>query len=191
MARRKKRKRIQTKFYRLNQYIQAPQIRVVDERAKQLGVMKREEALKMAQEKGLDLVEVAPAAKPPVVKLIDFKKFRYLEAKKRQQEKKAIKGGELKEIRLTPFIAKNDFEFRIKRTREFLKEGNKVKVVVRFVGRQITRKEFGKKLIEDFIKAMENWGKPEHEPRWAGRNFFITLAPTVGTKGKPRENPSG
>lgn len=181
MARRKKRKKFQTKFYRINQYIQAPQIRVVDNKGKQLGMMKREEALKMAQEKRLDLVEVAPAAKPPVVKLIDFKKFRYLEAKKRRQEQKAIKGGALKEIRLTPFIAKGDLEFRIKRTQEFLKEGNKVKVVVRFVGRQITRKEFGKKLIEDFIKTMESWGKPEHESRWAGRNLFTTLSP-VGNK---------
>lgn len=180
MAKRKK-KRFRGKFYRINQYIQAPQIRVVDDKAKQIGVMKREEALKMAQEKGLDLVEVAPAANPPVVRLIDFKKFRYLEDKKRRKEKKTVKGGELKEIRLTPFIAKSDLEFRIKRTQEFLKEGNKVKVTVRFVGRQITRKEFGQRILADFIEALKTLGKAEQEPRWAGRNLFVTLSP-VGSK---------
>lgn len=184
MARRKKKRKIQTKFYRINQYIQAPQLRVVDAESKQIGVMKREEALEKAKKEGLDLVEVAPGAKPPVVKLIDFKKFRYLEDKKRRQEKKSIKGGEIKQIRLTPFIAKADFEFRIKRAQEFLKEGNKVKVVVQFVGRQIARKEFGTELLGRFIKEIENWGKIEHQPRWAGRNLFTTLSPAIG-KTKP------
>ena len=188
MAKRGK-KRFRGKFYRINEYIQAPQIRVVDDKAKQIGVMRREEALKIAQEKGLDLVEVAPAAKPPVVKLINFKKFRYLEAKKRRQEKKSIKGGELKEIRLTPFIAKGDFEFRVKRAQEFLGEGNKVKVTVRFVGRQITRKEFGQELLRRFIKELELQSKSEHEPRWAGRKLFTTLAPVSRKKERAKEKP--
>jgi len=181
MARKKKKKSF-GKFYRLNQYIQAPQIRVVDDKAKQIGVMKKEEALKMAQERGLDLVEVAPTAQPPVVKLIDFKKFKYLEEKKRRQEKKSAKGGEIKEIWLTPFIAKGDFDFRLKKGQEFLKEGDKVKVTVRFVGRQITRKEFGQEILRKFTAELKNWSTAEHEPRWAGRNLFVTLASAVGKK---------
>jgi len=116
------------------------------------------------------------------VRLISFKKFKYLEAKKRQQEKKNTKGGEVKQVRLTPFIAKADFEFRIKKTREFLEAGNKVKLSVRFVGRQITRKEFGQKLLDRFLEETKDFAKAEHEPRWAGRNLFVTLL--LATEGK-------
>lgn len=177
MARRKRKKKPKIKFYRLNQYIQAPQLRVVDETGKQIGVMKKEEALKEAQKQKVDLVEVAPNAQPPVAKLIDFKKFKYLEAKKKRQEKKEARGGEIKEIRLTPFIAKRDFDFRVKKAQKFLKEGNKVKLTVRFVGRQISRKEFGQELLKRFIKEVQSLSKVEHEPRWAGKNLFVTLAP--------------
>lgn len=182
MGRRKRKKRVQAKFYRINQYIQAPELRLIDAEGKQIGVMKREEALVKAREESLDLVEVAPGAKPPVVRLISFKKFKYLEAKKRQQEKKSVKGGEVKQVRLTPFIAKADFEFRIKRTREFLEGGNKVKLTVRFVGRQITRKEFGKKLLDRFLEETKSFTKADHEPRWAGRDLFVTLSLATGGK---------
>ena len=105
------------KFYRINQYIKAEKVRVVDEKGKQIGVMSLQEALQKAEELKVDLVEVAPKAKPPVCKIIDFKKFKYLEAKREQEEKKKIKKTELKGIRLTMFIAENDLNFRLKHAR--------------------------------------------------------------------------
>lgn len=170
------------KFYQINQYIRADKVRVVDETGKQVGVLPLGEALKKAQKSGLDLVEVAPTASPPVCKIIDFKKFKYLESKKLKDARKKAKGGELKEIRLSPFIAKNDFEFRLGRAEQFLKEGNKVKVTVRFWGRQITRKEFGYELLKKFIEKLSYLSTIEQEPRFAGRQLAMVLSPAKEDK---------
>jgi translation initiation factor IF-3 len=104
------------KFYRINHYITSPEVRLIDEEAKQIGVVSIAEARRMAAETGLDLVEVAPLAKPPVVKLIEFTKFKYQEAKKLKAEKRGIKGGEMKEVQMTPFISDNDYDTGIKRS---------------------------------------------------------------------------
>lgn len=168
------------RFYRLNQYIQAKEVRVVDEKGKQIGVMPLNQALKQAQKKELDLVEVAPKAQPPVCKIIDFRKFKFLESKRRQAEKKKVKKVELKEIRLTPFIAENDFNFRLGRAEEFLKEGNRVKVVVRFRGREMTKKEFGYELLKKAIERLKSFSKIAVEPKFVGRQLEMTLAPLKG-----------
>lgn len=182
MARKFKRRFPKRKFYRINQYIQAREVRVVDEKGKQIGILSLNEALKQAQEKRLDLVEVAPKAQPPVCKIIDFKKFRYLESKKTQEERKKSKKVELKEIRLRPFIAAGDFNFRIRRAEEFLKEGHRVKLSVFFKGREITKKEFGSDVLKRAFGKLSAWGKEEGEPKSVGRRLELTLVSVAGGK---------
>lgn len=143
--------------------------------------MTKSEALKIAGEKGLDLVEVAPKANPPVAKIIDFKKFKYLENKKQRESKKGAK-VELKEVRLTPFIAKGDLDTRLEKIREFLGDGHRVKIVVRFAGRQITRKEFGYQLIEKVVNQLEEFAKPDGKPKERGRQIYLVLNAIKGQK---------
>lgn len=164
-------------FYRINQYIQAKEVRVVDEEGKQIGIMPVFKAIQLAREKGLDLVEVAAKAVPPVCKIIDFKKFKYLEAKKEREEKKGQKGGEIKEIMLSPFIAQNDLNTRIRKIEEFLKEGNKVKLRVRFTGRELTKKEFGYKIIEQVLSSLGEKATKEGEAKFVGREIFLIISP--------------
>ena len=164
----------QQKFYRLNQYISAPTLRVLSEEGKQIGILTREEALKKAQEEKLDLVEIAPQAKPPVAKIIDFKKFRYLEEKK---EKKGQKTQKTKEVKMRPFIGENDFNFRLKRAQEWLKEGQNVRVTVNFRGREFTQKEAGFTLLEKFSQGVSSFGQPKDKPKMMGPNLFILLEP--------------
>lgn len=166
------------KFYKTNQYITSPEVRLIDEEAKQIGVVSIAEARRMSQESGLDLVEVAPLAKPPVVKLIEFSKFKYQEAKKLKAEKKGIKGGEMKEVQMTPFISDNDYKTGVNKSIKFLTTGNKVKLSIKFQGRQIQRKEFGYDLIERYKKDLFDYGLPEGEPKLMGKRLLFTLAPT-------------
>ncbi len=166
------------KFYKINQYISAPEVRLIDEDAKQIGVLSIGEARRMSQETGLDLVEVAPLAKPPVVKLIEFTKFKYQESKKLKSEKKGIKGGETKEVQMTPFISDNDYDTGIKKSQKFLTTGNKVKLSIKFQGRQIQRKEFGYSLVEKFKNDLKYYGAPEGEAKLMGKRLLFTLAPS-------------
>jgi len=178
---------IVAKFYRINQYIQAKEVRVVDETGKQVGVMPIFTAIQKAREAGVDLVEVAANAKPPVAKIIDFKKFKYLEAKKEREEKKGQKGGELKEVRFTPFIAQNDLNIRVERIKEFLQENNKVRVIVRFSGRQITKKDFGFKVINRVLESLGDLAEKEGEPRFLGRDLFLTITPKKASGKKTQD----
>ncbi len=126
----------------------------MDENSKQIGVVSKLEALQKAKELSLDVVEIAPNAKPPVAKLIDYKKFKYQEAKKERESRKSQKNVGVKEIRLRPFIGQHDFDTRLAQTREFLNEGNQVKISVFFRGREFFRKEFGFALMKRFIEAL-------------------------------------
>ncbi len=128
----------------------------MDEKGKQIGLLSREEALRKAQELDQDLVEIAPNASPPVAKIIDFKKFRYLEAKREQQIKKKSHEVELKEIRLRPFIGEHDFRVRVNKTQDFLKSGNRIKLVVKFQGRELGKKEFGFKRTSSLNEYLIN-----------------------------------
>jgi len=168
------------KYYRLNQFIRADQVRVVDETGKLIGVMPVSEALKKAQSEGLDLVEIAPKAQPPVVKIINFKKFQFLESKKEQESKRKTKKVDLKEVRLSPFIAENDMYHRLKKAEEFLKEGNKVKISILFRGREMTKKEFGQRLLEKAKQRLSGVGEAETEPKFAGRQMEILMTPVKG-----------
>jgi len=165
------------KFYRINQYIRAEKVRVCDETGKQIGVMSLQEALKRAEELKIDLVEVAPKAVPPVCRLIDFKKFKYLEAKKEQEEKKKIKKSELKEIRLTLFMAENDLNFRLKHAEEFIKGGHKVKISLRLKGRQVTKKDLGQQLIQKVLEKVSYYAKMEIEPKFFGNQLETVIIP--------------
>lgn len=175
------------KFYRINQYIQAEKVRVVDEKGKQIGVVSLKKAQNLAQQIGLDLVEVASKAQPPVCKIIDFKKFRFQEEKKQKEGQKKSKKVELKEVRLRPFIAENDYNFRIKKAEKFLKEGNKVKITVLFRGREVTKKEFGYKLLKKTIEKLSSLAEVEIEPSFSGRRLEMVLKPVKGDKNEPKE----
>ena len=139
--------------------------------------MKTSEALELAREQNLDLVEVAAGAKPPVVRILDFKKYRF--AKKRQESasKKKTKTTGTKELRFRPSIGPNDLQIRINRAREFLEEGNKVKLTVQFRGRQVTHPEIGFEKINEMIKALADVSKVEQAPKKKGKFIYAALGP--------------
>ncbi len=165
------------KYYATNSFIKAPELRVVDETGKQVGVISREDALQKARNLGVDLVEIAPMAQPPVAKLIDFKKFKYIEAKKEREGKSSSNKVELKEIRFTPFIAQGDMDSRLKKIKEYLGDGDRVKIVVKFTGRQITRVEFGHELIKKVLAGLEGVATPDGVAKLQGKQLFLILNP--------------
>lgn len=165
------------KFYQLNQFIKAPELRVVAEDAKQIGVMKKEDALRLAIEQDKDLIIVAPNANPPVAKIIGFAKFKYQEQQKDASGRKSARSVDIKEIRFTPFIADGDYQQRIKKAQKFLGAGDKVRLTVKFVGRQITRKEFGEKLLNRALGELSDVSTIEFHPRLQGKLLFTQLQP--------------
>jgi translation initiation factor IF-3 len=172
----------QRTIYRLNQRIFASPLRVVDAEGKLVGILSKFDALKLAQEQELDLVEIAPKAKPPVAKIIDFNKFLYQQKKKKKDEKKKAKSSETKEVRLGPFMSENDLQTVIKRAREFLTEGHKLRVVLKFKGRQIVHPEFGHKIIGKLVDAVSDLSKVEREARFEGRQLVTILSVEKGKK---------
>lgn len=165
------------KFYAINQFIKAEELRVVDETGKQVGVMNKIEALQKARDAGVDLVEIAPKALPPVAKIIDFKKFKYLEAKKDREGKAASGKVEIKEIRFSPFIAAGDMNSRLERIKEILADGDRVKIVVKFSGRQITRVEFGHDLINKIMSSLEGLATADGVAKLQGKQLFLIINP--------------
>jgi translation initiation factor IF-3 len=170
------------KYYKINRQITAPTLRLLDEDGKQINVVSLAEAIQLSQESGLDLVEVASAAVPPVVKLIEYSKFKYQQAKKAKAEKKGIKGGETKEVQMTPFIGQGDYDTRIKKSREFLTTGNKVKLSIKFQGRQIQKPEFGFQLVERFKNDLAEICAPEGTAKLIGKRLLITFTPVKKPK---------
>lgn len=163
--------------YRINQQIKAPQVRLLREDGTQIGVVSLSEALTQAGAAGLDAVEIAPMADPPVVKIIDYKKLLYQQAKKDRKDKASAKKVDLKEIRLTPFMAENDFQVRINRSLDFLKAGNKLRISVKFVGRQLSRKEFGPQMMDRITQSLSDFATIDQPPKWVGRQYTATLTP--------------
>lgn len=166
-----------SKFYRINYQIAAAQVRLISEKGNQIGIKDKLDALKLAQAEGKDLVEIAPNAKPPVVKIIDFKKFKYLEAKKDRESRKKVKNVTIKEIRLSPFMGEHDLHTRLSQGREFLKEGNQLKITVPFRGREITKKEFGMEVIKKALAGLSEISRVIKEPHFEGRVLVAILAP--------------
>lgn len=157
-------------LFRLNYQITSPTLRLLDEEGKQIGIVSKIEALQKAKELNVDVVEIAPKANPPVGKLIDYKKFKYQEAKKERDAKKSQKNVGVKEVRLRPFIGQHDFDTRVNQAKEFLTEGNQLKVSVFFRGREITRKEFGFTVLKDFLSKLESV-KVVREPHMEGKTL--------------------
>lgn len=176
--------------YRLNNQITAREVRLLDELGKQIGILGISEALTMSQDQNLDLVEIAPQASPPVVKLIDFQKFLYQEKKKKQEEKKNAHVTETKQIRFGPFIGDHDLGIKLERAREFIKEGDKVKFIIRFQGRAITKQDLGRKKLEVVILKMSDIAKVEREIHMEGRQMVVAFskgAKEIKTEGEKNE----
>lgn len=153
-------------------------LRVIDENGKQIGVLPLEEALAKAQEAGMDLIEIAPHARPPVAKISKFTKFKYQQEKKgREVLKKQKKGSEVKEIWLTPFIAENDYSVRLGRILEFLKEGHKVRVAVRFRRNQMSARDFGYNLARRVVEATAEVSGIDQQPKFLGNQLVMMLTP--------------
>jgi len=162
------------RFYQINQYIRAEKVRVIDQNGKQVGVMPIKEALEKAQKVGLDLVEVAPKAQPPVCKIINFHKFIY-QQKKKKKGIKTKKQPELKQIRLKLFIEKHDLDRRIKEAQKFLKNGDRVKFNILFRGREITKKEFAFTLLEEIKNKLSATAEIVQEPKLKGKILEVTF----------------
>jgi translation initiation factor IF-3 len=156
--------------------IRIPQVRVVDEEGAQLGVMPTPRALEMAQERGLDLVEVAPMASPPVVKFLDFGQYKYELTKREKEAKRKQRSVTFKEVRLSPKIGVGDFDTKVNRAIEFLEDGDRIKVTVRFRGRELTHPELGRNLIARFADRVKDHGVAERTPLLEGKSMHITMA---------------
>lgn len=177
MIKRHRKRPEQQKFYRTNERIFASSLRVLDSESKQIGVLSKFEALGKARELGLDLVEIAPMAKPPVAKIINFKKFIYQESKKKREEKRKAKVSETKEVRLGPFMDDHDLGVMIRRARDFLSEGNKVRLVLKFIGRQIVHPEFGQAVMKKVIASLSDISKMERDPHFEGKQLIALITP--------------
>lgn len=166
----------QQQEHRTNQMIRVPQVRLVGDNV-EVGVYPTQDALRMAQEKELDLVEISPQADPPVCKIIDYNKFLYEKKKKEKEMKAKSKSAEVKEIRFTPGTDDHDFDFKAKHAENFLKEGNKVKAYVQFKGRAIMFKERGELLLLKFAERLVEFGQPEALPKMEGKRMLMIFAP--------------
>jgi translation initiation factor IF-3 len=162
--------------YKINERITAPRVRVVGENIK-VDVYPIQQAIKLAQEQGLDLVEISPNADPPVCKVVDYSKFKYEQKKKQKEIKSKTQKVVIKEIRFGPNTEEHDFNFKVKHAENFLKEGSKVKATVTFFGRSIVYKERGEILLLKFAQALEENGKVEAMPRLEGKRMSMLLMP--------------
>jgi translation initiation factor IF-3 len=150
-----------------------PVVRLIDENGGQVGLVKINEALRKAEAVGLDMVEISPNSDPPVCKIMDFGKFKYELAKKEKETKKKQHVIVTKEIRLRPKIEEHDFDFKVKHARKFLEEGNRVKASVQFKGREMIHQEFGRRVMENFTKALEDIAKFDKEPAMEGGTLVV------------------
>ena len=173
--------------HRINHFIRVPQVRLVGDNV-EVGVYPTSEALKMAQEKGLDLVEISPNADPPVCKIIDYNKFLYDKKKKEKEMKANAKVSEVKEIRFTPNTDEHDFNFKAKHAENFLKDGNKVKAYVQFKGRAIQFQDRGQLLLLKFADRLAEVGNLESMPKMEGRRMLAMFAPKGKKKGDKKES---
>lgn len=160
----------------INSQIKAKEVQLISDDGEKLGVISFKEALEKAEEKNLDLVLVSPNVNPPVCKIMNYGKYKFEQAKKEKEAKKKQKVLEIKEIRITPNIEEHDFGFKCKNARKFLEEGNKVKITVRFRGREVNNLKSGEMILDKFIEALEDISIIEKKPKLEGRNMFIMLS---------------
>ena len=172
-------------YWRINETIPFGDLRVIGKDGKQIGVLSKEKALEKAKKEELDLVEIAPKAKPPVAKIIDFGKFKYQEEKKIKKAKKGSKSADLKEVRFSPFIGEADYKTRLTRVNGFLKDGDKVRAVVKFKGRQMGSKPFGYNLFKKLLSEVTTEVNIDMEPKFVGRHLSMVISPM--SKGKVKK----
>ena len=161
----------------VNDGIRARELRLIDQNGEQLGVKSKAEALQIAERANLDVVLVAPNAKPPVARIMDYGKFRFEQQKKDREARKKQKVINIKEVRLSPTIDDNDFNTKLRNARKFLEKGDKVKASIRFKGRAITHKEIGQKVLDRLAEETADLATVEQKPKMDGRSMFLVLAP--------------
>ncbi|MFV0544215.1 MAG: translation initiation factor IF-3 [Marinicella pacifica] len=167
-----------TEKVRRNQQIKIPEVRLIDQNGDQVGVMATDEALKRAEEAGLDLVEISPKARPPVCKIMDYGKFKFEQAKKQQQAKKKQKKVQLKEVKFRPNTDEGDFQVKMKNLRKFIDQGNKVKVTIMFRGRELAHRELGSQMLDRVAEEVQDEAVVEQRPaKMEGRFMIMLLAP--------------
>ncbi|MFV2062868.1 MAG: translation initiation factor IF-3 [Chloroflexota bacterium] len=162
----------------MNEMIRIPQVRVVDEEGNQLGVMATPDALELAQERGFDLVEVAPMSSPPVTRLLDYGQFKYEQARKEKEARRHQRSVEFKEVRLRVKIGKGDFDTKVRRATGFLEAGDRVKVTVQFRGREVSHAYIGRDLLQRFAERVEEHGTVDRLPILEGRSMSMVLTST-------------
>ena len=170
--------------FRVNQSIEAPNVRLIDDAGEMTGVKSLADALKMAREAGLDLVEISPQSTPPVCKIIDYGRFLYQREKKKKEAKKHQHTVQLKEIKMRPKTDVHDYNFKVRHVRSFLKNGDKVKLTIRFKGREMAFVDLGNKQIDRVVEDTKDLGKVESKPKMEGRTLFMVLSPLK----KPEKN---
>ncbi|MFI3172476.1 MAG: translation initiation factor IF-3 [Eubacteriales bacterium] len=159
----------------INEQIKDKEIRLIGENGEQLGIVSIQEAMRMAEEAELDLVKIAPTAKPPVCKIIDYNKFKYEQSRKEKEAKKKQKTVELKEVRLSPNIDSNDLNTKVNNARKFIGKGNKVKITLRFRGREMAHMQQSRHVLDDFAKQLEDIAVVEKPSKLEGRSISMVL----------------
>ena len=170
-------KRTRDKGPKSNNRINSPEVQVIASSGENLGILNTNEAISMAKEEGLDLIEIAPNAKPPVCKIIDIGKYKYDAQKKANQAKKKQKKIEVKEIKLRPVTETHDYQFKIKNAQKFISKGDKVKFTIRFKGRELQHSHLGQELMDKIKVDMQEVGKVELDPRFDGKQIIMVIQP--------------
>ncbi|WP_089966244.1 translation initiation factor IF-3 [Lihuaxuella thermophila] len=163
--------------HQVNEAIRAREVRLIGVNGDQLGIKPLREALRIAQEANLDLVNVAPQAKPPVCRIMDYGKFRYEQSKREKEARKNQKVIQVKEVRLSPSIEENDVQTKLKNVKKFLQKGDKVKLTIRFRGREITHQELGRKILDRMADEVKDISEIERQPKLEGRQMIMILTP--------------
>ncbi len=162
---------------RINENITAKQVRLIDANNENRGIVSIREALALAEEEDLDLIEISPQANPPVCKILDFGKFRYEQQKRKAEAKKNQKVVEIKELKLRPMIDTHDYEVKVKQAKKFLEQGNKVKFTMRFKGRELSANDMGKQVLSKLVEDLEDCAKVDSEMKLEGRQMTMILSP--------------
>jgi translation initiation factor IF-3 len=173
-----------SKPVRINEAIRAPELRVIDPDGNQIGILSRANALLEAERHELDLVEISPNADPPVVRIVDWGKYNYQKTKEQQRSRKNAKVGEIKQMRLGLKIGINDLEIKLRKIRSFLEDGNKVKIMVFFRGREMAHTELGYRLLEQVTEKLSDIAIVDQQPQMAGKNLSIVVRSNINAKAK-------
>ncbi len=162
---------------RTNRRIRVPEVRLIDEEGNQLGVFITREALRRAEEAGLDLVEISPTARPPVCKIMDFGRYKYEQSKRKHEAKKKQVVVQIKEIKMRPATDEHDFQTKLRHVKRFLEEGNKVKITIRFRGREMAHVDLGQERMKRVMEEVRELGDVENFPKMEGRQMFMMIGP--------------